>query len=77
MTSRIDRPNLPTVIEDREIWACANLLMKQHGFKARVLASQRATELYELRDFEGQRTFNRIVNRIRQLEDFEPIGRPN
>lgn len=62
------------MIEDREIWACANLLLKQHGRDAWFVASQRADELLARGDMEGSRTFVRILNRIEQLEALEPIG---
>jgi hypothetical protein len=65
------------MIEDREIWASANLLLKQHGADAWFVASQRADELFAAGEMEGHRTFVRILNRIRQLEALEPAGAVN
>lgn len=63
------------MIEDREIWACANLLMRQHGIDAWFVAAQRADELLLTGDMEGNRTFVRILNRIKELEALVPVGR--
>ena len=62
------------MVDDREIWACANLLMKQHGADAWFVASQRADELFAQGEMEGHRTFVRIVDRIKQLEALVPTG---
>lgn len=62
------------MIEDREIWACANQLMKQHGMDAWFVAAQRADELLLAGDMEGNRTFVRILGRIRELEMLAPAG---
>lgn len=63
------------MIEDQEIWACANLLMKQHGDDAWFVAAQRADELLLNGDMEGNRTFVRILQRIKELENLNPTGR--
>lgn len=62
------------MIDDREIWACANTLLKQHGADAWFVAAQRADELLEKGDMEGNRTFVRILDRIKQLEALAPVG---
>lgn len=62
------------MIEDREIWACANTLLKRHGTDAWFVAAQRADELLANGDMEGNRTFVRILDRIRQLEALAPVG---
>ena len=60
------------MIEDQEIWACANLLLKQHGADARSTATQRAGELLRAGDLAGYRVFLRILDRIKQLEAMTP-----
>ena len=62
------------MIEDREIWACANQLMRQHGADAWFVASQRADALLAEGQIEGHRTFLRILARIRELEQMTPDG---
>ena len=62
------------MIDDREIWACANMLMKQHGMDAWFVAAQRADELLAKGDMEGNRTFVRILGRIKELEMLAPDG---
>jgi len=63
------------MIDDREIWACADLLIKQHGIDAWLVASLRADELLADGEMAGHRTFVRILNRIKQLESLAPVGR--
>jgi hypothetical protein len=63
------------MIDDREIWACANLLLRQYGEKAWFVASQRADELLAQGEMEGHRTFLRILARIKELETMIPGGR--
>ena len=65
---------VPSVIDDREICACANTLMKQHGMDAWFVAAQRADELLAKGDIEGNRTFVRILGRIKELEMLAPVG---
>lgn len=56
------------MIEDWEIWACANLLLRQYGADAASFAARRAESLHELGEVEGSRTFRLIADRIAQLE---------
>lgn len=63
------------MIDDREIWACANKLIAIHGETAWFAASRRADALLARGELEGHRTFIRILDRIRQLEVMAPAGR--
>ena len=65
---------LPAMIDDREIWACANLLLQQHGDNAWFVVSRRADELLAQGEVEGHRTFWRILARIKELEASNPGG---
>ena len=60
------------MIDDREIWACANLLVRQHGENAWFVAARRADELLAQGEMEGHRTFRRILARIKELEAMKP-----
>ena len=60
------------MIDDREIWACAHFLMQQYADAAALHAAQRADQLFEEGDIEGQRTWARILRRIEELESMEP-----
>ena len=51
------------MITDRDIYATANLLIKQHGDEASIYAAQRADELLDKGDFVG----------VTRLED-DPAG---
>lgn len=62
------------MIEDREIWACAHQLLRQHGQRAWFVASQRADALLAQGEMEGHLTFLRILDRIRELEQATPAG---
>lgn len=61
-----------SVIEDREIWACASLILHRYGDAAGLHAAERADELLEAGDHEGCRTWIRIGRRIAELENTEP-----
>lgn len=63
------------VIEEREIWACAHLVMRRYGNAARSHALHRADALLAHDDEEGQRTLLRILDRIQALEKAQPEGR--
>jgi hypothetical protein len=60
------------MIDDREIWACANQVLRQYGDAAWYHASQRADELFAAGDHEGHRTWVRILRRIEALERLTP-----
>ena len=62
------------MIDDREIWACANTLITQHGDTAWWAASQRADALLAKGDLDGHRVFMRILDRIGHLETMVPAG---
>lgn len=62
------------MIEDREVWACANQIMHQYGDAAWFHAAQRADDLLSAGDDEGHRTWLRILARIKALDDLEPRG---
>ncbi len=62
------------MIDDREIWACAYQLVRQYGEGAAFHAALRADELLEASDFEGQRIWLRILDRIEALEGVQPTS---
>jgi hypothetical protein len=62
------------MIEDREIWACANQFIMQHGSDAWFAAANRADELLAAGEMEGHRTFMRILDRIKHLETMSIPG---
>lgn len=63
------------MIEDRENWACAHQMMRQHGADAWFVASQRADALLAQGEMEGHAAYLRILDRVRQLEQMKPSGR--
>jgi len=62
------------MIEGREIWACANQLLREHRGDARSVAALHADELLAEGATEGHRTFLRILRRIGELERMSPQG---
>lgn len=62
------------MIDDKEIWACAHQLMKRYGDAAWLHAAQRADELLEADEPEGHKSWMRILQRIKELENLTPQG---
>lgn len=62
------------MIDDREIWACAQHLITHRGTAARAHAERRATDLGSSGDEAGRKTWLRILERIGQLEVTTPTG---
>lgn len=59
---------------ERHIWACANMLMQQHGNNAWFHASLRADTLLKAGDLDGHAMFKAILERIEALEQMTPAG---
>ncbi|UVO53737.1 DUF6961 family protein [Sphingomonas sp. SUN039] len=55
------------MIEDRELWACANLLVQQHGDAARAHANKRTADLSDVGDLRGAAIWHAIADRIERL----------
>ena len=53
---------------DIDIWRAANLIMKQHGENAEILAAQRADLTLERGDPEGRVVWLRIRRAIAELQ---------
>jgi hypothetical protein len=51
------------VIADIDIWRAANLLIKEHGAEAEIVAAQRADEMLDRGDRDGQLVWMRIIRR--------------
>jgi len=59
-----------------ELWACANEMIRQHGFDASIQAAMKADALSERGDWDGSRTWVAIVRRIDDLLK-APKGQPH
>ena len=59
--------NSVVAIEDWELWACANEMIRQHGEDATTRAAMRADELLEAGDRIGAATWKGIMDRIEEL----------
>jgi len=64
------------MISVRDIWRAANLLTREHGAEAEVVAARRADEMLERGDHEGQPVRLRIRRAIAQFQAV-PEGKPN
>lgn len=60
------------MIADIDIWRTAALLVKQHREEARIIAGQRADELFEAGDYEGAAVWRLIVKTIEELTRAKP-----
>ena len=60
------------MIADVDIWRAANLLVKQHGFDAALVAAQRADDLLAQGDVEGERIWKKITQAINELQRTRP-----
>jgi hypothetical protein len=62
------------VISDREIWACAQQVMRQHGENAPAHIAERIGALALAGDEAGVETWKRIADRVDQLFDYGAAG---
>lgn len=64
------------MIPDIDIWQAANLLLREHGDEAEIVAARRADEMLGRGDHDGQRVWMRIRRAIGELQA-PATGRPN
>ena len=64
------------MIPESDIWRAANLLIREHRADAEVVAAQRADEMSERGDHDGQLVWCRIRRAISELLA-APVGKPN
>ena len=62
-------------LDDWELWACAQQVIKQHGAKAPAHVACRIGELAAAGDLEGVQAWQAIADRADQLMDYGS-GRP-
>lgn len=62
-------------LDDWELWAAAQQIIKQHGAKALAHVAQRIGELAAAGDLDGVQAWQAIAERIDQLMDHR-TGRP-
>ena len=65
-------PDVQGRIAQVDVWRAANVLVKQHGEDAVIIAAQRADALLAEGDVEGQRVFKEIVKAINELKRTKP-----
>ena len=56
------------VISDLDIYRAANLLIKQHGSDAKLVAAQRADQMLDRGDVDGVQVWRRIRRAIAELQ---------
>ena len=54
-------------LSEWELWACANEMIRQHGFDAPIHAAMKADALLERGDHEGAASWRLIIHRIDAL----------
>ncbi|QGP79983.1 DUF6961 family protein [Sphingobium sp. CAP-1] len=62
-------------LDDWELWACAQQVIKQHGAKAPLHVAARIAELATEGDADGVQAWQAIAARVDQLMDYR-TGRP-
>jgi len=60
------------MIDDRDIWRAAHLLMKRYGADAALQAAQRADELFDAGDSDGCAIWKRILEAVGELARTTP-----
>jgi len=63
------------MIAEQELWACAHLLLQQHGANAPAFIAERIGALAIKGDLEGVETWKQIAHRMDQL--MTQPGSPN
>lgn len=58
------------VLTDRELWGCAEEVIKQHGAKSPMHVARRIGELATAGDLAGIATWKAIAARVDQLMDY-------
>ena len=61
---------------DRDIWRAANLLIREQGADAEIVAARRADEMLDRCDLDGPQVWLRIRRSIAELQA-GPVGKPN
>ena len=64
------------MISDLDIWRAANLLLRQYGENAEIVAAHRADELLERADLDGEVVWLRIKRAVAELQS-APVGPPH
>jgi hypothetical protein len=64
------------LISDRDIWRAANLLIRRHSGDAEIVAAQRADQMLDQGDRDGQLVWLRIRRAIVELQ-VAPRGLPH
>lgn len=64
------------MIADRDIWPAANLLIREHGADAEIVAARRADDMAERGDHDGKSVWLRIRRTIVEMQA-GPVGKPN
>jgi hypothetical protein len=64
------------MISDRELWACANQVLQQHGDRAPVFVAERIGALALAGDEAGVAAWRAIATRMDRLNRSDSIGSP-
>jgi hypothetical protein len=62
------------MLDDPDIWRAANLLVKQHGHEAALVAARRSDEMLAVGDVEGCAIWKRILEAVAELSRAKPAA---
>ena len=65
------------MVDCRDIWRSAKLLIDKHGDKAAIVAAQCVDELLDRGDMEGKSIWLRIVKAIEEMASTDHEGKLN
>ena len=63
---------VPGMLEDIDVWRAANLLIKQHGADAELVAARRVDDMITEGDPAGETTWKRILAAVREMQRDKP-----
>ncbi|WP_374632872.1 hypothetical protein [Ferrovibrio sp.] len=58
---------------ERDIWISANLLLKQYGEDAEIVAAQRADAMLATGDLDGLTVWKQVITAIKALRSTEGV----
>ena len=62
------------MINERDVWQAAKLMIDQHGDQAPVHSAMRADEMLGVGDLDGQAVWKAILKAVNDLLNKEPDG---
>ena len=62
------------MIDERDVWRAAKLMIDQHGVEAPIEAALRADKMLDVGDLDGQAVWKAILKAVLELVNKKPDG---